>query len=427
VPPPAPERASPEPETPEPATPEPAAPEPESFIDEPLADEDMTDDLGPVGSAGDWPKAGEPRQPPFPADRPLPRGPREKRVRRRRILAVVAVFLIGLVLAFLALLFQPFHGSGHGRVPVVIPKGSSASTIADILDRKGVVSDSTFFRIRLDLSGSSDQIQAGRYVLASDMSYGDAIDALTHKAVPIKPKVTTVTIPEGYDRVQTASLLRKDGVEGNYLDESKSFKGFDPAKYGAKNAANLEGFLFPATYKLKRKDNAKDLVGQQLAAFQRNIKQVKMGYARSKNLTTYDVVTIASIIQREAGDIKDFPEVAAVVYNRLHDGMPLQVDATIRFAEHNYTKPLTYSDLHLDSPYNSYQNSGLPPGPISNPGLAALQAAAHPAHVPYHYYVTKPGACGRLLFATTYEQAQRQQARYHNARNAAGGKSPTSC
>ncbi len=399
-----------------------------SFIDEPLSDDPITGDWAAAGSGGDWAGAGEPRLPPVPAgDKPLPRSPSARRVRRRRILAAVVVFLAALLVAFAVLLFQPFHGAGHGQVRVTIPKGSSASTIADLLDTKGVVSNSTLFRIRLDLSGKSGEIQAGKYRLAHDMSYGDAIDALTRKPTPIKPKTLTVTIPEGYDRQQISALLRRDGVKGNYLDESKSYKGFDPGRYGAKNPANLEGFLFPATYKLKPKQDAKDLVGQQLAAFTQNIKQVKMGYARSKNLTTYDVVTIASIVQREAGSLKDFPKVAAVVYNRLHDGMPLQVDATIRFAEHNYTKPLTYSDLHLDSPYNSYTNTGLPPGPISNPGLAALRAAARPASVPYLYYVTKPGACGRLLFATTYAKAQRQQARYHNARAASGGKSPTSC
>ena len=104
-----------------------------------------------------------------------------------------------------------------------------------------------------------------------------------------------------------------------------------------------------------------------------------MSYARSKNLTTYDVLIIASMIEREVQVPKERKLVAAVIYNRLHDGMPLQIDATIRFATDNYTKPLTASDLQLDSPYNTYTNSGLPPGPIGNPGLASIQAAAHPA------------------------------------------------
>lgn len=359
-----------------------------------------------------------------------PRGPAEpprSRHRARRIaLALIAVAAL-VAGVFAVLLYQPFHGAGSGRVEVTIPKGASASDISDLLDKKGVVSNSTFFHLRLSLSGKASQIQAGKYALRSDMSYGDAIDTLATPPKPIKPKVITVTIPEGYDRVQTAALLKKDGVKGDYEKATESYKGFDPKKYGAKAPANLEGFLFPATYKLKPGQGVTDLVGEQLAAFKQTIAGVNMKYARSKNLTPYDVVTIASIIEREAQKAADRPKVAAVVYNRLHASMPLQIDATIRFAENNYTKPLTQSDLQLNSPYNSYTNPGLPPGPISNPGLASIQAAARPAKVSYIYYLTKPGACGKLQFATTLAEQQRNQAAYDNARNAAGGKSPTTC
>ena len=393
--------------------------------DHPSAPADDGDRLPPLeADSSDEPEPTLPPLPPLPSE---PVRPSRRVISRRRIVLGAIAVVLALLLVFLALLFQPFHGAGHGRVAVRVPKGASASDIADILDRKGVVANSTLFRIRLDLAGSSDQIEAGRYTLAYGMSYGDAINALTNPTKPLKPKTVTVTIPEGYDRLQTAGLVRKDGIKGDYRKASTSFKGFNPASYGAKNPANLEGFLFPATYKLKPSQSVHDLVGEQLAAFKQNIRRVDMRYARSKNLTTYDVVIIASIVQREAGTAGDFPKVAAVVYNRLHDAMPLQIDATIRFAEHNYTKPLTSADLQLASPYNTYTNSGLPPGPISNPGLAALRAAAHPARVPYRFYVTKPGACGKLLFATTYAQALHQQARYNNARAAAGGKSPTKC
>jgi UPF0755 protein len=325
---------------------------------------------------------------------------------------------------FLTLLYQPFHGEGHGRVTVRIPKGATASQIADILDSRGVVSSSTFFRLRLSMSGKSGDIQAGTYTLKNDMSYGDAIDKLQ---VPPVPKVITVTVPEGYDRTETADLVKKDGLPGNYMAATKSFKGFDPAKYGAKKAADLEGFLFPATYTLKRGSNVDDLVAQQLEAFKQNLAGVDLKYAKSKNLTPYDVLTIASMIEREAGTAADRPKVAAVIYNRLKQGIPLGIDATIRFVLHDYTHALTESDLALDSPYNTRTHAGLPPGPISNPGLASLKAAANPAKVPYLYYVTRPGACGKLSFATTDAQFQRLVDKYNTAREAAGGKSPTSC
>ena len=337
--------------------------------------------------------------------------------------AVLAVLVV--VGTFLVLLYQPFHGPGSGHVAVTIPKGASASEIADLLDQKGVVSNSTFFRLRLSLSGESGNIQAGKYTLASGMSYGDAIDALTTPTKPLKPKTITVTIPEGYDRLQTADLLKQDGVEGDYEKASVEHSGFDPAKYDARHPANLEGFLFPATYKLKPNQTVDDLVAQQLTAFAQQIKGVDMRYARSKNLTTYDVLIIASLIEREAQVEGDRAKVAAVIYNRLKAGMPLQIDATIRFAENNYTKPLGPTDLALNSPYNSYTNTGLPPGPISNPGIASIEAAAKPAKAPYIYYVNKPNTCGHLTFATTDAQFARAKAAYDKARAANGGNAPT--
>jgi UPF0755 protein len=381
-------------------------------------------DRGAATEGDDWPGVSEPTLPPLPPVPPDGKRPRARSVRRRRIVVAAIVLVLGLLIAFAALLFQPFHGPGHGRINVRIPKGATASGIADILDRDGVVANSTLFRIRLDLSGNSDQIQAGAYTLALGMSYGDAIDALT---APPKQRTITATIPEGYDRRQSAKLARQDGLRGDYLAATKHSKFLNPADYGGPRSANLEGFLFPATYELHPGASVGKLVQEQVGAFAQNFHRLDLRYAKSKNLTPYDVLIIASIIQREAGVTRDFPRVAAVVYNRLHKGMPLQIDATIRFAENNYTKPLTNSDLSLNSPYNTYQNPGLPPGPISNPGLTALKAAAHPAHVSYLYYVTKPGACGELSFATTYSQFQRLQANYNNARAAAGGKSPTKC
>ncbi len=116
-----------------------------------------------------------------------------------------------------------------------------------------------------------------------------------------------------------------------------------------------------------------------------------------------------------------------MIYNRLHQGMPLGIDATIRFATGNYTKPLTESELATPSPYNTRTNAGLPPGPIDSPGLASIEAAAHPAKVDYLYYVVEPGTCGKLAFSKTDAEFEDDVARYNSAREAAGGKSPTSC
>jgi cell division protein YceG involved in septum cleavage len=244
---------------------------------------------------------------------------------------------------------------------------------------------------------------------------------------PVVVRTITVTIPEGYTRAQTAEQVEQEGLRGSYEKASVSSKYLNPAKYGGKNAKDLEGFLFPDTFELVKHAKAADLVQLQLEDFKRRIAGVDMSYARSKNLTTYDVLTIASMIEREAGLASQRKLVAAVIYNRLHEGMPLGIDATTRFATGNYTEPLTESELAVDSPYNTRTHTGLPPGPINSPGLASIEAAAHPAKVDYLFYVVEPGACNKLAFSSTEAEFSADVERYNSARDAAGGNSPDSC
>jgi peptidoglycan lytic transglycosylase G len=343
---------------------------------------------------------------------------------RRHPLRVVGAILAILVLWFLYALFQPFHGNGSGRVAVRIPKGASVSEVGDLLDERGVVSSSLLFQIRATLAGKRSSLYPGRFVLAHDMSYGSAIDALS--TPPLK-RTATVTIPEGYSRAQAAPLAAEAGLTGSYLKETVHSKYLDPASYGGKGARNLEGFLFPDTFDLKAGAPVADLVQLQLQDFRRRIKGVDMSYARSKNLTVYDVLTIASMVQAESGVPAQDRLVAGVIYNRLREGIPLGIDATVRFATGNYDSPLTESELATDSPYNTRVNAGLPPGPIGNPGLEAIEAAARPSKAGYLYYVTKPGACNELVFAKTAAEFEADVARYNRAREEAGGNSPTTC
>jgi UPF0755 protein len=337
------------------------------------------------------------------------------------IFAVVAgLFLIW----FLGALFQPFRGDGSGKVAVTIPKGSSVSEVGDLLAEEDVIDNSTLFQVRVTLAGKRSEIYSGHFSLAENMSYGAAIDALS---VPPVKRTLSVTIPEGYTRSQAAQVAEEAGVPGDYTKATIRSKYLDPAEYGGKNAKDLEGFLFPDTFELKPTAPVADLVQLQLQDFKRRIKGVTMKYAKSKNLTVFDVVTIASMVEDEAGVDSQRGLVASVIYNRLHEGMPLGIDATIRFATGNYTEPLTESELAIDSPYNSRTNAGLPPGPISNPGLASLEAAAHPPKTDYLFYVTTPGACGKLTFAKTEAEFEAAVAKYNSAREAAGGNSPDSC
>ncbi|MES1247180.1 MAG: endolytic transglycosylase MltG [Actinomycetota bacterium] len=209
-----------------------------------------------------------------------------------------------------------------------------------------------------------------------------------------------IVFPEGFDRADmahrvsvVAKIAQKESHKHvklsrtGYLhwSQPRAISGFGSGK------RQLEGFLFPALYDFSVHTTSQQLVADQLAAFRQNWRQVNLSYARSKNLTAYDVLIIASMVEKEALVPDERPLVAAVIYNRLHDHMPLGIDATIRYGLHvPGTKSLTQSDLQSDNPYNTRKLLGLPPTPIANPGLASMQAAAHPAHVDYLYYVRKP-------------------------------------
>jgi uncharacterized YceG family protein len=334
-----------------------------------------------------------------------------------RILAAVVVILI---LLFLNSLFQPFGGDGSGRVQVRIPKGAGVGEVGDILEKRGVIDGSylglvdasTLFQMRVTLDGKRGDLIAGHHTMQKGMGYGDAITALTKEpSVKAKPGIVTVTVPEGYHRSETAKLVAEDGLKGSYLKATKKSKYLNPAQYGGKKAKNLEGFLFPDTWELKSGTPVKNLVQLQLEDFKKKIKKVNMKYANSKNLTIFDVVTIASMVEREAGVPKQRKLVASVIYNRLHEGMTLGSDATVRFATGNFTRPLTQSELESSSPYNTRIHAGLPPGPIGNPGLAAIKAAANPAKAGYLFFVTSPD-CKKLAFSKTEAEFEKDVQRY---------------
>jgi UPF0755 protein len=358
-----------------------------------------------------------------------PRTPRERRILIRRVVALAALAIIVVGGWFLASLYQPFHGAGEGSVTVNIPAGSSATQVGDLLARDGVVSSSFFFNLRANLDGKRSALKAGVYSLKRDMSYSAAITALTSKQ-PVSSGVFSLTIPEGLTRDQIAVLVKRAGLKGNYVTAaSAKAAGLSPQAYGAhKKVRSLEGFLFPATYFLYRHAKVSTLIAKQLAAFKQNLAEVNFKYAKSKNLTRYDVLIIASIIEREAQLPSDGPKVAAVIYNRLREAIALGLDTTLLYYLHNPAGgSLTQSQLELPTLYNTRTHTGLPPTPISNPGLADLNAAAHPAHVPYLYFVVKPNACGALAFSSTQAAFNTDVAAYNAAVTADGGKLPDAC
>jgi len=342
-------------------------------------------------------------------------------IRRLLSLALLLV-LLGTIGWLLVSLFQPFTGEGEGSVRVKIPRGAGVGDIAELLEERGVVSDAFFFRARATVSGKGSDVKAGNFTLKRDMSNAAVLDALA-----LSPNATSVsvTIPEGRARRELLPIVR--GVlPGDYLAATRRSRQLSPRRYGAPGAASLEGFLFPDSYEIRRGSTVDDLVTEQLKTFKAKVGTVDMGYAKAKNLTPYDVLVVASMVDREARVPSERPMIASVIYNRLRDGIPLAIDATIRYATNNWSRPLRQSELEIDSPYNTRNRRGLPPGPIGSPGLAAIKAAARPSRSSSLYFVVKPCGKGRHAFSRTYEQFQRDSDHYERERRARGGD-PADC
>jgi cell division protein YceG involved in septum cleavage len=253
----------------------------------------------------------------------------------------------------------------------------------------------------------------------------------TGTPVAAPPPEVRVLIPEGETRAQIAEIALRDGLKGDYRTASRSSAVLSPTSYGAPHGTpDLEGFLFPATYDMDKGATVSRLVEEQLVAFREHFGSEEVAAAHALGETPYQLLTVASMVEREAQIPSDRAKIAAVIYNRLKAGMPLGIDATIYYAVElarnipTYTHELTEADLHIDSPYNTRTHLGLPPTPISNPGAASIAAAAHPAHVSYLYYVAGADGCGEQVFSNTEAEFETNVAAYQAALRRNGGHPP---
>jgi UPF0755 protein len=319
-----------------------------------------------------------------------------------RIVSLIALVLGGALIWFLVSLFQPFAGSPHGRITVTIPARYTSGQIGKLLASDGVISSSFFFELRATLDGERSGMRAGTYHLQLGMTYSKVLSVLT--TPPPAAKVTELTISEGQTRAAVDKLLRSQHVRGSYLAATRRSKLLDPRRYGARRSPlSLEGFLFPSTYQLLDPVRISALVADQLTTFRKRFATVNLAHARRRHLTPYDVLIIASLIESETPTAHDRPLVSSVIYNRLADGMPLQLDSTTRYATGNLHGALTVSELNSRSPYNTRVHTGLPPTPIDSPGMPSIQAAAHPANTRYLYFFAKPCSQGSV-FSSNYNR-----------------------
>jgi UPF0755 protein len=340
-------------------------------------------------------------------------GPRVARVLAITLLSLVALGALVTAAGWWYLYGRPGRVPAGQVVTVTVAPGDSVPKIAKELERAGVVRTALGFELLVRTIGAGDTFQSGTYRLKTGMAGDEVVAALE---VGHGAEESVVTIPEGFSVRQVAARLKaKAGIDATEftriaLTQGDTFK----AKYPfltSNHTKSLEGYLFPKTYSIRQGAAPREVIESMLTQFGQDTADIDMRYARSKNLTLNDVVTIASIIERESMFKSDQPLVASVLYNRLHAHMRLGLDTTIIYALGLETKSRVYlRDLQVDSPYNTYRNDGLPPGAICNPGIEALKAAAHPTQTDYLYFLAL-GKDGKLTFTKTDADFQKAKAR----------------
>jgi UPF0755 protein len=331
----------------------------------------------------------------------------ERHTRRHTVaLLFIFVFVVvvgGAVLAATILwgrIGEPYQGYTTAETFVEIPPGSGPAEIRRRLIDAGVVSDEFTFRAALWWSGEARNLQAGEYRFAEPMSAVAVIQTIGRGDIYTQ----RITFPEGLTIAEMARLYesRAFGSAASFVaaaGDPSAIAALDPA------ASDLEGYLFPETYALPRGVPAARLVAQMVARFLATYAADLRRSAEAQGLTTRQVVTLASLVEKETASPREHPLVAAVYRNRLRLNMPMQADPTVIYALQKagrYDGNIRREDLQFDSPYNTYRYPGLPPGPIAAPGKASLEAALAPADVPYLYFVSRND--GTHVFAETLAQ-----------------------
>jgi len=317
----------------------------------------------------------------------LPSSATAVRRRLRVAFSLLALVILAGALGVWSTLYRATANVPAGRaVTITIARGASGDRVATQLANAGVVANPTMFRLRATMLGANGKLKPGTYTLATGSSYEGVIAALVRGPLI---EYITVTIPEGWGIDKTAARMQeKLGIPAAEFIKlaTTGAKQFDFAFLADDPTPTLEGYLFPKTYDFKKGVKAADVIRIMLTQYGTETATLDYSYSKSKGLTPHDVLTIASIIEREAQVDKDRPKVASVIYNRLAIGMRLQLDSTVQYALDGKAK-LTLNDLKTDSPYNTYLYKGLPPGPVCSPGMSAIKAAAQPAKTDYLYYI----------------------------------------
>ncbi|MDP8951838.1 MAG: endolytic transglycosylase MltG [Actinomycetota bacterium] len=313
------------------------------------------------------------------------RRPGERR-HKRKAPAGAPLLTVLLLLGILYLLASLVFGGEDEPATVVVEEGDTLASVAVKLEEAGVISSPTLFKLRARIQGEATQIQPGGYQfepgedgdeILRKLSSGDSVSSFA------------LIIPEGLTLSQTAQeVAEQSGIPAEEFEAAARETGYGYAFLEDPAVKTTEGFLFPKRYELEKDADASRVVDRLLQQYL--VETGDLDFAGAENrtgLTEYELITVASLVEEESANLEERPLIASVIYNRLRGGMPLQIDATIQYALGKPKEELKLSDLETDSPYNTYANPGLPPGPIASPSRESIRAALEPAKTNYLYYV----------------------------------------
>ena len=337
--------------------------------------------------------------------------------KRLGIIGVISIIFVVSISVFIFTQIGPYNKNNTKGIVVEIPQGSTTDTISDILYKNNLIKNKVMFKISVKLSNKAQQFKAGKYLFNQTYSNKQIINDLS--LGKIYNDGIKITIPEGSTSREIVSILvdKKLGNQDSYealISNPKEF--YNDFKFLEEDdITSLEGFLYPSTYYFDENSSEKEVLSTMLSQFNKVYTDKLRDRQKELNMTTEQVVNLASIVEKEAILDKDRPIIASVFYNRLKIGMPLQSDATIQYIFKERKKIVTYKDLEIDSPYNSYKNKGLPPTPISSPGIESIKATLYPEKTDYLYFVAKMD--GGNNYSKNYEDHLKYVKEYKDERD----------
>ena len=313
----------------------------------------------------------------------------------------IAVLLVLMIITILSMTFGSDNAAPRGeKVKFKITEGMDAAEIARRLERTGVIDSGFKFRMLAKFKGYEDQLKIGSYTFTTGMTYDEVFTKLLAGA----PEVLTVTIPEGFTVNDIANRLSNLGIVNydTFISKARDFAPFGYIERKSNTFYDCEGFLFPDTYEVTTDMTSEDVLYMMTDNFDYRLSDAMREKAKEEGLSIYDLITLASLVEKEARYAEDRPIIAQVFFKRLKIGMPLQTDASLQYLMDAPKEDVSIADTQIDSPFNTYQHMGLPPGPIANPGLASIEAVLYPANTDYLYFVADRS--GHNHYAYTYDE-----------------------